>query len=155
MANPLVDAVKQAAGQQPKPEPSAPSPQMFTMDEVKEVIQQQSAVDRELRELLEKPGAITRKQVMDGAVRLVAKRILSAQAAAGYLIDLPTDPQLIRNWVERHAALADDHLTQLLAKVHSVNQGMDATGIDGGQPPAPPQGTAPPAEQAPPGTTIQ
>lgn len=106
---------------QPEAAPQQEPQQQFTLDEAYEIIRKQSAIDHELQKLIDQPGPITRQKVLDAAVRLVAARTVSPQMAAGYLIDLPQDPAMVRNWVERHAADAEDMLHKLLDKVQGVN----------------------------------
>lgn len=122
MPNPLLEnsQAPQPAGQQEMPAQEEPK-QQFTMDEVTDLIHKQAAIDGALREVLRTPGPIDRKKVLDAAAKLVAKRVISAQAAAGYLIDLPKDPNLVRNWCERHAADAEGHLSQMLDKIQGVD----------------------------------
>lgn len=90
----------------------------FTLDEVKDTIRKQASVDRKLQGLLAQPK-ITRDDVVQMAVELIAEKVLSAQAVAGYLADLPDDdPEKVRAWVEGHAKAAEQGLDQLLQFVH-------------------------------------
>lgn len=106
------------------------------LQDVKEMILKQSTVDRALKNILKHGGPIKPKEVLDMASQLVGSRTVSAQQAAGYLSDLPDDPNKVREWCERHAREAESVLDQLLEMVQGVE---------------PPPGGAPDQQQAPPG----
>ena len=131
MPNPLVGmpppAVAQGAtAQVPPTQPSAAGPaapgdapqKQVTYQQVKEVIHKQTRIDGLLRGLLADGGKnISRKQVMDMGVTLVAERVMSPQEVAGYLTDMPDDPVQLRNWVAKHAASAERGMDQLLSMI--------------------------------------
>ena len=99
--------------------PAAPQKQIH-INEVKGIIAKQAEIDRALRGLLKEPGPVARKKVIDMAVGLVANQVMSAQAMAGYLADLPEDPQAIRQWAAGHAQTVEKGLDQLMGMVHGV-----------------------------------
>lgn len=133
MANALVNP-QQTDGPAAQPQPAG-----ATIDEAKDVIKKQATIDKRLRRLLEKGGPVARKDVVQVAVNLVAERVVSAQTMAGYLADLPEDPDAVREWVEKHAVEAENQLSQLLDMLH----GIDAPASD--QPAATGMPVAPPA----------
>lgn len=100
--------------------PAAPQKQIHVNDAT-EVLNKQSTIDRGLRDLLKEPGPVPRKKVVDMAVDLVAKRVMTAQAMAGYLADLPEDPIKIREWAAAHAQTVETGLDQLIGMLHGVN----------------------------------
>jgi hypothetical protein len=116
-SNALVPAARQPAAPSV---PSATPPKRVQLQEVKDAILQQSAVDNGLRRLLKDPGPIQRKQVIDLAVSLVAKRVMTPQAMAGYLADIPEDPLQIRKWAAAHAKDVEKDLDQLLTLLHGA-----------------------------------
>ena len=102
------------------PTASPTPPKQVQLSEVKDVVLQQAAIDRSLRSLLKEPGPVKRKQVIDVAIDLVAKRAMSPQQMAGYLADLPEDPVQMRQWVSQHAANVEKGLDQLLQLLHGA-----------------------------------
>lgn len=108
----------------PPTQPTAPTQPQVHMDDVKEAVSKQAAIDRALRGLLAEGGPIKRKEVIDMSVNLVASRVLSAQAMAGYLKDLPEDPTKVKEWVENHAATVEKNLDQIIAMLSGA--GNDA-----------------------------
>src|SRR5882672_5725380 len=109
--------------------PAAPSG--ISISEVYDAIHKQSVVDRKFRQMLDEGGPISRKKVIQAATEIVAERVMSAQAIAGVLADLPEDPDAIREWVQEHAQTIKTQLQQLLQLVHGVedpSHPMDAFG---------------------------
>lgn len=141
---PQVDA---SAMQTPSAGPPAPSSQGIDIKDVYDVIHKQSAVDAKLRKLLDKDGPITRKDVTQVAIELVADRTMSAQAIAGYLADMPEDPDALREWVEVHAKEAETQLQQLLTLIHGAEDSSHPMDAFGSQPPATGPSPTPPQVQ--------
>lgn len=118
----------------PGQQPGAPAPQnQVTYQQVKEALLKQSAIDRGLRGLLKDDGPVARKDVIDMAIGLVADRVMSPQDMAGYLASLPTDPQKVAEWVQKHATNVEKNLDQMMQMVAGSQQ-----------PPAAPTGAMPP-----------
>lgn len=121
-------------GGMPPAAPTAPTPptgappaggQAQTSPEaVREAIDKLSAVGAVFSGILDRPGPITRKEVIDAAVKLVARRIMSAQSMAQTLKDLPTDPQDVREWLQRIA----DGVTKSEIGLHQLMSGIRAPG---------------------------
>lgn len=130
MPNALADGALSGAGPLAGQGPQVDAPAMqsapvtpqksTTPEEVIQTIHKQSIVDGKLRTLLDKGGPISRKQVTQIAIEIVAGRVMSAQTMAGILADLPEDPEAIREWVEVHAKEVEAHLEQLLTMLHGT-----------------------------------
>lgn len=97
-----------------------PAQKQVHIDEAKQVLQKQAAIDRALRGVLKEPGPVPRKKIVDMAVDLVAERVISAQAMAGYMADLPEDPVKIREWAAAHAMTVEKGLNQLIDMMHGA-----------------------------------
>ena len=95
----------------------APGPQ-----DIEEALLKTVKVDTKLRGLLSKDGPIKRKDVIAVATEIVAERVMSAQAMAQYLSDMPEDPEQIKEWVQQHATTADNNLDQLLVMLHQSGE---------------------------------
>ena len=106
-----------APGQQLAPGTALPAQRQVAYSQVKEALLKQSAIDRGLRGLLKGDGPISRKAVIDMSIGLVADRVMSPQDMAGYLAELPTDPQKIVEWVQKHAANVEKNLDQMMQMV--------------------------------------
>lgn len=111
-----------------------------TLVEVKDMIHKQAEVARELESVLKSGGPIKPKAVLEIATKLVANRVISAQQAAGYLSDLPDDPNKVREWCERHEREANqtlDQLMQMIAGAEPMPGDPAAAGMapDAGGPP--------------------
>ncbi len=117
-------------------QPSSPA-------DVKDMIHKQAVVDAKLRQLLDEGGPIPRKEVITVATELVADRVMSAQSIAGYLSDLPEDPEAIREWVQRHANDAENHLQQMLVMLHGSEAPQGAAGGGPGMATGAPPGMPP------------
>lgn len=132
--NPLADR-SMAGSPQPQSPAPAPSQPGVTYDQVREALHKQAAIDRELRQLLaESKGAVSRKSVVDMAIRLVADRVMSPQDMAGYLASLPTEPAQVTPWVEKHAANVENNMQKMMAMV----AGQFSQGLPGAAPPSAP-----------------
>jgi len=90
--------------------------------EIEEALLKTVKVDTKLRGLLSKDGPIKRKDVIAVATEIVAERVMSAQAMAQYLSDMPEDPEQIKEWVQQHATTADNNLDQLLVMLHQSGE---------------------------------
>lgn len=138
--------VDKPALETPPSAPSSPSGMggpLPSPKDIKDAIHNQSFIDSRLRGLLEEGGPVARKDVIQVATEIVAERAMSAQAIAGYLADLPEDPQDVREWVQRHANSAEQSLQQLMIALHGSEapQKMMSAPAAGGQMnggPAPP-----------------
>jgi hypothetical protein len=102
------------------PMASPTPPKQVHLSEVKDVVLKQATIDRALKDLLKEPGPVKRGQVVDMAVSLVAKQVMSPQAMAGYLADLPEDGMQIRQWAAQHAKNVEQGLDQLLQLLHGA-----------------------------------
>lgn len=132
----------------PSPDmPPMPGGKQHSSKDLSQSIDNTLMIDSKLRRLLAQDGPIKRKDIIDMATEIVAERGMSAQAMAGYLADLPEDPQDIREWVQRHANAADQSLNQLLIALHGSE--MPKTAMGG---PAGGQMSGGPASQATPPT---
>lgn len=118
MANALVNAQMPNAAQQPEAPQEAPTG--ATLEEARDAIRKQSVICQKLTSLLMEGGPVPKKKVVQVCTEIVAERVMSAQAIAGYLADLPDDPEAIREWVEKHAVEAENGLDQILEMVHGV-----------------------------------
>lgn len=118
MPNSLAQAAMQGTA---LPSAAAPAQQkQVKLADAKDMIHKQAEVDRQLKAILKEGGPIKPKEVLEMATRLVANRTITAQQAAGYLSDLPDDPNKVREWCERHAREADQVLDQLIQMVEGV-----------------------------------
>lgn len=106
--------------------PPADEQPQTTLPQVKDAIHKQAVIDQKLRAILDEGGPVPRKKVIQVATELVAERVLSAQAMAGFLIDLPEEPDAIREWVEAHAKEAETQLEQLMMLIHGLEAGRQS-----------------------------
>lgn len=142
--------VDQTAMQTPAPEEEAldeagDDMPTVSVEELQEYIQKQAYIDVQLRSLLDANEPISRKKVINVCVGIVARRVMSAQAMAGFLKDLPTEPQAIREWVEQHAKEGETQLEQMLEMLHgTVDPEEPMSAFGPASPGTPPQ--APPSQ---------
>lgn len=139
---PMPGGAPQAAPQmanapQPGAAPGQPPQRQVSYQQVRDTIMKQTRIDELLRGLLKSGQPISRKEVQDLAVTLVAERIMSPQQVAGYVTDLPDDPVQIRNWAMKHAAAAERGMDGLMSMI----EGQMPNGIPGAQPAPAPQAT--------------
>jgi hypothetical protein len=117
---------------------------------VREAIHKLSAVSASFDALLNK-GTVTRKEVVDAAIKLVARRIMSAQSMAQTLKDLPQDPADVREWLQRIAdgtVKSEQGLHQLLSGIRAPGHpAADQLGPGFVMPPGEDQGGQPPTMQ--------
>jgi hypothetical protein len=129
-------------------------------DKLKEAIHKSSILDAALSAILSKStgGKVSRSDVINAMVQIVAQGVMSPVSAAGFMADIPEDPSALREWVQRHADQTQMALGQMIYAQHG-SEAADQTGAT--QPtegmPTPDQGGAPPtpaaAEVTPPDMT--
>lgn len=129
--NPVASAP--AAGAPGAPPAAAQKSVEYT--EVRDMLGKQMRIAGQLKELLD-DGNVNKKEVMNMATDLVAERVVSAEVMAGFLVDLPDDPNEVRKWAEKHSADADRTVEGLLDMIDGIaasGPGMETEEAMGGQ----------------------
>lgn len=121
-----------------------------------DAIHKNGYVNAELEELLSNPN-VGSKDVIKAVGKAVANNIMSVQEAAGYLGQMPADPEELQAWLEHNYQANSRVQGQLMGELaaRSTRQSMPAQAPGGAMqmPPgaepmaAPPQGAPQPAPQ--------
>lgn len=120
-----------------------------SIDGFKEMHRKSALMDLALQKLLRQHGPISRRDIVDMAVKLVRDRLMSSAEMAKTLSDLPEEPFAIREWLQRHAMTVEQATNMMASIMHGSEQlrPLGEPEPEPQQPQATPQ--QPPPEESP------